>query len=288
MAGETTLAEQFESERAQLRRLAYRILGSAADADDAVQEAWLRLQRPEEAVTNLPAWLRTVVSRIALDMLRTRKARREHALDAVPTEVPARDRTPEQDAALADAVGGALMAVLDRLQPAERVAFVLHDMFTLSFDDIAGILGRSATAARQLASRARRRVRGTPARARASAAERALVAAFLAAARSGDVGALMQLLDPDVVLHADGVGSPAGTPFEIRGAATVARSASAGAATGGRAYVGLIDGTPGAVIAPAGALRLVVLFRIIEGRIRSIETIANPTHLARLRIELPR
>ena len=207
MENEKFLAEQFEAQRSHLQRVAYRMLGSLGEADDAVQEAWLRLSRSEvEGIDNLGGWLTTVVARVCLDMLRSRKLRREEPLDGEPE--PAADHAatsdPERETELADNVGLALLVVLEALAPAERVAFVLHDMFDLPFEEIAPIVGRSPTAARQLASRARRRVQGSAETSQADVAgNRKVVDAFLAAARSGDMAGLLAVLDPDVVLHAD-------------------------------------------------------------------------------------
>src|SRR5581483_1041880 len=231
MAENGWLAEQFERERGHLRGVAYRILGSLPEAEDAVQETWLRLTRVGgDGLDNLPAWLRTVVSRVCLDMLRARKARREEALDASPaTRLPSTNGDPEREAELAGSVGLALLVVLDTLGPAERLAFVLHDMFGVSFDEIARIVGRTPDAARQLASRARRRVQGSAPPDRNSARQRELVDAFLAAARRGDFEALLSILDPDVVLHTDPAAAlAAGAPTELRGAANVAKRAMKG------------------------------------------------------------
>src|SRR6516225_1425889 len=221
------LAEGFEKNRTRLRAVAYRMLGSPSEADDAVQEAWLRFSRSDTSgVENLGGWLTTVVARVCLDMLRSRKARREESLDAhVPEQIvrPEEGIDPEQEALLADSVGLALQVVLDRLAPAERVAFVLHDMFDLPFGQIGPIVGRSPAAARQLASRARRRVRGAAMAPDADLArQREVVDAFLAASRGGDFGALVALLDPEVVLRADAAAVRSGAPGEVHGAAEVA------------------------------------------------------------------
>src|SRR5918996_1557161 len=224
------LAEQFEENRTHLRAVAYRMLGSFSEADDALQEAWLRLSRADTSdVENLGGWLTTVVGRVCLDMLRSRKARREEPLgEVVPMRVASRGAgsDPEQEALLADSVGLALLVVLETLEPAERLAFVLHDMFAVPFDEIAPVVGRSTAAARQLASRARRRVQGTaPVSDVDLATQREVVDAFIAAAREGDFQALIAVLDPDVVLRADVGAPPAGMSPEVRGAETVARAA---------------------------------------------------------------
>src|SRR5947207_660287 len=235
------LAERFEENRGHLRGVAYRMLGSLPDADDAVQEAWLRLSRSDTSeVNNLAGWLTTVVGRVCLDMLRARKSRREDALEPERAErLPARNgaRDPEQELLLANSVGLALLVILDSLEPAERLAFVLHDMFGLPFDDIAPIVERTPEAARQLASRARRRVQGSPATASPDLArQRSVVDAYLAAAREGNFDALLALLDPHVVLRADHRAAvPRGAPMEIRDAVTIARRAIKGGARAAQA-----------------------------------------------------
>ena len=231
------LAERFEANRTHLRAVAYRMLGSLSEADDAVQEAWLRLSRSDTSgVENLGGWLTTVVARVCLDMLRSRKSRREEPLDAhVPEPIVSREDgiDPEHEALLADSVGLALLVVLETLAPAERLAFVLHDMFAVPFDEIAPIVGRSPTAARQLASRARRRVQGAATVPDADLTrQREVVDAFLAASRGGDFDALLAVLDPDVVLRADRAAVPAGASREVRGAAAVAEQALLGACPG--------------------------------------------------------
>jgi RNA polymerase sigma factor (sigma-70 family) len=278
------LAEQFERNRAHLRAVAYRMLGSASEADDAVQESWLHVSRSgTEGVQNLGGWLTTVVSRVCLDMLRSRKSRRE---EPVGTGLPefaedhAAGADPEHQAVLADSVGPALLVVLDTLAPAERLAFVLHDMFAVPFDEIAPIVGRSPAATRQLASRARRRVQGPGAVPDADLGRRReVVDAFLAAARGGHFDALLALLDPDVVLRADDAAVRAGASGEVRGAVAVAGTFS------GRARVAqpaLVDGMPGAVWAPGGRPRVVFSFTITAGKITAIDLIADPGQLARL------
>src|SRR6185295_649543 len=223
MAENEWLAEKFEENRGHLRGVAYRMLGSLNEANDAVQEAWLRLSRTDTAIENLSGWLTTVVARVCLDMLRSRKSRREESLDTDVTK-PQKQSTfsvdPEQETALADSIGLALLVVLENLEPAERLAFVLHDMFAVSFDEIGSIVGRSPAAARQLASRARRRVQGAPTVSDADIRQqRRVVDAFLAAARGGDLAALVEVLDPGAVLHADRDVAPRSAPRETHGAA---------------------------------------------------------------------
>jgi RNA polymerase sigma factor (sigma-70 family) len=288
------LAERFEANRSHLRAVAYRMLGSLSEADDAVQESWLRLSRADTSgVENLGGWLTTVVARVCLDMLRARTSRREESLGAyVPRPIVSRAEgtDPEHEALLADAVGLALLVVLDTLAPAERLAFVLHDLFAVPFDEIAPIVGRSPTAARQLASRARRRVRGAatvPDTDRAR--QRAVVDAFLAAARGGNFDALLALLDPDVVLRADRVavgasikaqdkGAPKLAP-EIRGALAVANTLTGHAQA---AQPALVNGAAGAVWAPGGQPRVVFGFTIARGKIVAIDILADPARLRQL------
>ncbi|HEU4988715.1 MAG TPA: sigma-70 family RNA polymerase sigma factor, partial [Gemmatimonadaceae bacterium] len=245
------LAAQFERNRDRLRGVAFRMLGSSLEADDAVQEAWLRVTRADaNAIDNLPGWLTTVVARVCLDMLRTRRARGEESLGAhepAPGDGRRHERTPEQDALLADAVGTALLVVLDTLAPAERVAFVLHDMFDLSFDEIAPIVDRSPVAARQLASRARRRVRGAPAPTADRLRQRQLVDAFIAASKAGDFEALVSVLAPDVEFRCDAKARKMGGPADMRGAVAVAKTFA------GRAQVakpGLVNGEPAIIVDP--------------------------------------
>src|SRR2546426_6088726 len=252
------LAERFEANRTHLRAVAHRMLGSLSEADDAVQEAWLRLSRSDASdVANLGGWLTTVVGRVCLDMLRSRKSRREESLDAQapdPIESHEVGVDPEHQAVLADSVGLALLVVLETLAPAERVAFVLHDMFDLPFDEIAPIVGRSPTAARQLASRARRRVQGAALVSEPDLPrQRKVVDAFLAASRGGDFEALLAVLDPEVVLRADRAAVQIGASGEVRGAAAVART-FAGRAK--EAQPALIDGAAGLVGAPGGRPRV--------------------------------
>jgi RNA polymerase sigma factor (sigma-70 family) len=276
------LAERFEGNRSHLQGIAYRMLGSRSEADDAVQEAWLRLARSDtSAVANLSGWLTTVVARVCLDMLRGRKARREDELGPhVPEPAVNPGADAEREALLADSVGLALLVVLETLTPAERVAFVLHDMFDLSFDEIAPIVGRSSAASRQLASRARRRVQGAPAVDDADVGrQREVVEAFLAASRGGDFDALLAVLDPDVVVRPDRAALAAGAA-DVHGAPAVARQAIA---KGARfAQAALIDGTVGIVVAPHGRLLLVLRPRIARGRIVEVEVIGDPERLRKL------
>ncbi|MFI0943896.1 sigma-70 family RNA polymerase sigma factor [Streptomyces sp. NPDC021020] len=298
MGQNTALAEQFEAERPRLRGVAYRMLGSAAEADDAVQETWLRLSRAcAEGIDSLPAWLTTVVGRVCLNMLRSRAAHREDPLDDALLREPAaagdEARDPEEEAVLADSVGLAMMVVLDTLAPPERVAFVLHDMFAVPFDEIGELTERTPAAARQLASRARRRVRGADAPTAAAGGQRRLVEAFLAASRGGDLQGLVAVLDPDVVLHADRAAGPTPESVRIRGRDHVAHGASAAAARVAFTEVALVDGRPGLVMAPAGRLRLVLAFTFAPedaagaGRITAIDVIADPERLREVTITVP-
>jgi RNA polymerase sigma factor (sigma-70 family) len=285
------LADRFEEHRGHLRAVAYRMLGSLSEADDAVQESWLRLSRADTSnVENLGGWLTTVVGRVCLDMLRSRTSRREDPLDAhVPEQTVSRAEgsDPEHEALLADSVGLALLVVLETLAPAERLAFVLHDMFAVPFDEIAPIVGRSPDAARQLASRARRRVHGAGGREGADvvldadlARQRDVVDAFLAAARGGDFQALLAVLDPDVVLRTDHPPLATGGSREIRGAAVVARRATVGGARA--AQPALVNGAVGVIVAPRGRLLMVLDFTIRDGKIVAIDAIAKPERLSQL------
>jgi RNA polymerase sigma factor (sigma-70 family) len=283
------LVGRFEEHRTYLRAVAYRMLGSVSEADDAVQETWLRLSRSDTSeVENLGGWLTTVLARVCLDMLRSRKSRREESLGArVPEPIAGRadGADPEQEALLSDSVGLALLVVLETLTPAERLAFVLHDMFAVPFDEIAPVVGRSPDAARQLASRARRRVRGAdtsyePDHTR----QREVVDAFLAAARDGDFDALVAVLDPDVVLRSDRAALPAGVPREVHGAPAVARRALVGRARAARPA--LVDGAVGVVVAPRGRLLMVLDFKIRDGKIVEIDAVADPERLNQLDLSL--
>ncbi|MGZ4724656.1 MAG: sigma-70 family RNA polymerase sigma factor [Ilumatobacteraceae bacterium] len=281
------LATRFEANRAHLRSVAYRMLGSQAEAEDAVQEAWLRLNRSDTAdVENLGGWLTTVVARICLDMLRSRSSRREEPLDAPLTDSVSRQGAtdPEHEALLADSVGPALLVVLETLAPAERLAFVLHDMFAVPFEEIATIVGRSPTATRQLASRARRRVQGaSTSSATDLTRQRQVVDAFLAASRDGDFDALLAVLDPEVVLRADAVAVKSGASSELRGAPVVAGTFSGRAQF---AQPALVDGAMAAVWAPGGKLRVVFNMTIGDGKISAIELIADPDHLGELDVAM--
>jgi RNA polymerase sigma-70 factor (ECF subfamily) len=311
------LVWRYEACRPRLRSMAYRMLGSASDADDAVQEAWIHVAGGDATtVRNLEGWFTTIVARVCLDMLRARKSRREEPADAIELDrAVGAAGGADQEAVLAETVGIALLVVLDTLGPAERVAFVLHEMFGIPFGEIASITGRSPAAARQLASRARRRIRGgtehentesgdnadavdgtewEPASGAASELARqwALADAFLAAARGGDLDALLAILDPDVVLHGDAAASPSGKPLTIHGAQRVARTSRSAAPRTGYSGVALIDGVPGIVYAPRGHLTVVLAFRYGmdssgTGTITHIEVLADPAHLASLRLAVP-
>jgi RNA polymerase sigma factor (sigma-70 family) len=283
------LAEEFQRHRRYLRAIAYRMLGSATEAEDALQEAWLRLdRRPPENTSDLRPWLTTVVSRICLDMLRTRRSRREDYADSwLPEPVVTNDDSPERDAVLADSVGLALLVVLETLTPAERLAFVLHDVFALPFEEIATVVNRSPTAARQLASRARRRVRAARPEPDADlAVQRRVVDAFLAAARGGDFEALLALLDPDVVLRTDGGGrGPLARP-PVSGApevAAVLRSRATVFAPLGRPA--MVNGSPGLIVGPPGKVVAVVGLTVVDGRIREIDIVGDPAKLRGIELE---
>jgi RNA polymerase sigma factor (sigma-70 family) len=284
------LAERFEANRGHLRGVAYRMLGSMSEADDAVQESWLRLSRARaDDIDNLGGWLTTVVARVCLDMLRSRKSRREEPLGPhVPEPVVNReDRVhPEHEALVADSVGPALLVVLETLAPAERIAFVLHDLFGVSFDEIAPIVGRSPTAARQLASRARRRVQGArSAEAPDAGRHQAIVEAFLAASRRGDFQALLTLLDPDAVFRADAAAVLTGAQGEVRGAPAVAGTFAGRARA---AQLALINGAPGLVWSQGGRPRVVFEFTIRDGKVVGIDLSADPERLAGLDLQLIR
>ncbi len=292
MSDPDLLTQQFETHRARLRAVALRMLGSSYEADDAVQEAWLRLNRSDgEAVDNLGGWLTTVVARVCLDMLRIRARQAEVPPD--PTPEPVAATSPEEEALLADSVGLALLVVLDTLEPAERLAFVLHDMFAVPFEEIAPIVGRTPVAARQLASRARRRVQSDPAVLDTSAVtQREVVAAFLAAARQGDFAGLLRLLDPDVVVRADAAAVEmatarvsAGAPAlseQMRGVDAVARVFAGGAKA---ARLTLVDGLAGAVVSVGGRPMAVFGFTVRDGRVAGIELLADLQTLAVLKLE---
>ena len=288
------LAGRFEAGRPRLRGMAYRMLGSLSDAEDAVQEGWLHIARAvtraeagASAVDNLDGWFTTIVARVCRDKLRSRKSRREASLTGEDETTNAADGGPgpEQEAVLADSVGLALLVVLDTLAPAERVAFVLHDTFGLPFDEIATITGRSPAGVRQLASRARRRVHGTTVVPEAHRSrQREVAEAFLAATRGGDMTALLAVLDPDIVLTADAEASPTGMRASIHGAKAVATGARAASEYSVYSRVALVNGSPGIVTAPRGHLFRVLAFVIEEGRITQIDVIAAPERLAALEL----
>ena len=285
------LAEKFEGKRAHLRGVAYRILGSLSEADDALQETWLRLNQSDTSgVQNLGGWLTTVVAHVCLDMLRSRTSRREESMDsqaAEPVAQCAAAMNPEQETLLAESVGLALLVVLDTLAPAERLAFVLHDMFSVSFDEIAGIVGRSPEAARQLASRARRRVRGAEMAADADReSHRRIVETFVTALRGGDFNALIALLDPDLVASADT--GPSGAPREVHGAEQWAKGAIAYVQAVGFAQpaLALVDGVVGLVLAPRGKLSRALKFTIKDGKISQIEAITEQSRLKQLNLAI--
>jgi RNA polymerase sigma-70 factor (ECF subfamily) len=283
------LADRFEAQRGHLQAVAYRMLGSLSEADDAVQESWLRLSRSGTGdVQNLGGWMTTIVARVCLDMLRSRKSRREEPLEA-PARDSAADRTegvdPEQEAVMADSVGLALLVVLETLTPAERLAFVLHDLFAVPFDEIASIVDRSPSAAKMLASRARRRVQqGNELPDADLARQRTVVDAFLAASRNGDFDALLALLDPDVVLRADRAAVLVGASALVRGAPQVAAQFS------GRARVArpaLVNGAAGAVWAQGGRPRVAFGFTIVGGKIVAIDLLADPERLSQVELTGP-
>ncbi len=284
------LAEQFEENRGHLRAVAYRMLGSMTEAEDAVQDAWLRLNRSDASeIENLGGWLTTVVARVCLDILRSRASRREESLEATGSAEPAvraQHRVdPEQEALMADSVGLALLVVLDRLNPGERLAFVLHDLFDLPFDDIASILDRSPEATRQLASRARRRIRGAtvPADAR-PAQQRETVDQFLAALRSGDLEALLAVLDPELVVRADSAAAVGGVEREVRGARKWAAEAITAARGARFAYPAMVDGSVGLVVAPKGRIFRVLRFTFSDEKISGIEVVGDPDRLRAMEI----
>jgi RNA polymerase sigma-70 factor, ECF subfamily len=280
------LARRFEAHRAHLRGVAYRMLGSAAEADDAVQEVWLRMSHAGAGgVDNLGGWMATIVGRVCLDMLRARRARREETLGAHepdPATGRRHARDPEEDAELADSVGMALLVVLETLEPAERVAFVLHDMFALPFDEIAPIVGRTPVATRQLASRARRRVRGTPTSDVDRGRKREVVEAFIAAAKAGDFEALVAVLDPDVVFRSDAQGIRMGGPAEVHGASAVAGFFNGRAQA---AVAGLIDGDVGILVPVKGRMLLVLALTFDGGKITAVDAVADRETLAWMTLE---
>lgn len=286
------LAESFEAHQARLRGVAFRMLGSLAEAEDAAQETWLRLSRTQTGeVENLGGWLTTVAGRVCLDMLRARSARKEEPLDSAvlsPIPQPSKLSDPEEEALTADAVGLALLVVLDRLTPAERIAFVLHDMFDVPFTEIAPVVGRTPVAAKKLASRARIRVRGSHTPDADLTRRRHVVEALLAATRNGDLQSLLALLDPDVVRRADRWAIPLDAPAELHGPEAVAEGTLHYARTATRfAQLALINGNPGLVVAPHGHLRVALTLDFKNDRIFEINVIAEPRQLADLTIALP-
>jgi RNA polymerase sigma factor (sigma-70 family) len=291
-----SLSARFEENRRRLRAVAFRMLGSTSEAEDAVQETWLRIARADAgAVDNLGGWLTTVIAHVCIDMLRTRKTR-EGAAPAIGNEGAAampEPTDPEREVLLADAVGAAMMIVLDTLSPAERVAFVLHDLFALSFEDIGTIVGRSAVATRQLASRARKRVQGAGENENDLPSQREVAQAFMAASRQGNLEAVLAVLDPDVILRVDPVAVRAAAANEAKGAPRLVGEVS-GAADVARVFLGsaqaaqpaLVDGTPGAAWAPGGRPRAIWAFKVEQGRIVEVQFIADPKTIARLDVLL--
>ncbi|MFF7023942.1 RNA polymerase sigma factor SigJ [Streptomyces klenkii] len=294
MDEKTSVTARFEEHRPRLRAVAYRMLGSIAEADDAVQETWLRLDRTDAAeIENLGGWLTTVVGRICLNLLRSREQRREDPLEIrIPDPVISREESsadPEQEALLVDSVGLALLVVLQSLGPAERLAFVLHDMFHVPFDDIAPLIEKTPAATRQLASRARRRVQGqAPAPDPDLARQRAAVEAFFAAARDGDFEALVSVLDPDVILRSDGGPGRAALTVAIRGAKTVAAQATTWGKLSPFVRPALVNGTAGVVVVPRNWKQpvSVMAFTVVAGKIVAIEVLADPERLGRVDLSL--
>lgn len=286
------LAERFEERRGQLRAIAYRMLGSHAEAEDAVQETWLRLERTgADEIGNLPGWLRTVVTRICLDLLRSRAARREELSENLAdgftpaARGPAPASAPDEQAVLADSVSRALMLVLETLDPAERISFVLHDMFDVPFAEIAPIVGRTPETTKKLASRARQKVRGTPSvPAECLAQQREVISAFLAAARNGDVAGVLRVLAPDVVRNADPSALPPGAATLVRGAQAVAKGTVRLAARSRIAELALVNGEVGAVVVTRGRLWIALTFVIEGGKIAEYNVISDPARLQRLSI----
>ncbi|MEV5710955.1 sigma-70 family RNA polymerase sigma factor [Actinoallomurus sp. NPDC052274] len=282
--------DTFEAERPRLRALAYRMLGSGAEADDAVQETWLRFDRTDLAeIENLAAWLTTVVTRVCLNLLRARQTRREESLEDFTADwlgAADEERIPQEEAELADSVGLAMLVVLDRLSPAERIAFVLHDMFDVAFDDIAHMMERNSAAVRQLASRARAKVRGTGAQPADPARRRQAVEAYLAATRTGDFEALLTLLDPEVELRADAAVTGVARPLTLQGALAVARSAVAATTRARFTVLAMVDGSPALVMAPLGRLSLVMRFSFAGSAISAIDLTADPDRLRTFDITL--
>jgi RNA polymerase sigma factor (sigma-70 family) len=281
------LAERFQTHRGHLQAVAYRMLGSLSEADDAIQEAWLRLSRSDTSeVENLRGWLTTVIARVCLDMLRSRKSRREEPLDGQISEAIVNTKDgidPEHEAIMAESVGLALLVVLDTLAPAERLAFVLHDMFAIPFDEIAPIVGRSPIAAKKLASRARHRIQGRTMIPSADLTrQRQVVDAFLAASRSGDINAILAVLDPDVVRRADHAAVPTGTATEVRGAQAVAEETRTNSRRARYAQPALVNGALGIVVGARGQLDLALILTIRDEKITEIDVIADPARLHQL------
>jgi RNA polymerase sigma-70 factor (ECF subfamily) len=284
MSDQEWLAKRFEEQRPRLRQVAYRMLGSLAEADDAVQDAWLRASRADASdVENLDGWLTTIVARVCLNLLRSRQTRREEPLDVhVPDPVVSLEADPEQAALLGDAVGLALLVVLDTLNPAERVAFVLHDMFAVPFDDIARLLEASAPAARQLASRGRRRIRAAATPQGALESQREVVDAFFAAARNGDFDALVALLDPDIVLRSDGGATQPRLTTRVQGAAAVAGRALQFANPAARLHPVVVNGGAGVLVTLEGRPYSLIAFTVSGNRIAEIDAIADPDRIRRI------
>jgi RNA polymerase sigma-70 factor (ECF subfamily) len=284
------MTERFEEHRGHLRAVAYRMLGSVSEADDALQDAWLRIRSQDPAsVDNMQAWLTTIVGRVCLNMLRSRRTRREELPAHVPDPVVSFDQAlgPEDEALLAESVGLALLVVLDSLTPAERLAFVLHDAFGVPFADIASALGRSEAAAQQLASRARRRVRGSPEPDPDVARQREIVDAFFAASRDGDFDALVAVLDPDVELRIDGGRLRPEATRVLRGADRVAGHTATYSTLYPFVRPALVNGAAGAVVAPGGRVFSVMAFTVTDGRITQIDALVDPERLAQLDLALP-
>jgi RNA polymerase sigma-70 factor, ECF subfamily len=281
------LVRHFAAHRTRLRAIAYRMLGSAPDADDALQEAWLRASGADLAgIDNPPGWLTTVTARVCLDRLRARRRRDERPLAAAT--LAAGGAEPEEEAVLAEEVGRALLVVMDRVSPAERVAFVLHDLFAVPFEQVAEVVGRSPAAAKKLASRARHRVRGPGGTAPPErAGDQAVVEAFLAASRGGDLGALLAVLGPDVVRRADAAAVPAGTAGVVRGARAVAEETRLLGARARVAGVALVDGSPGLVVAPGGRLAAVVRVAVAGAHVVEVDVVAEPGSVAAITLAAP-
>ena len=288
MGQSDSLAEQFEESRQHLRGVAYRMLGSLSEADDAVQECWLRLSRSDtDIIENLRGWLTTVVARICLDTLRSRNSRREEPLGTAAPETAAKQGSaadPETEAVLAESVGYATLVVLDRLNPAERIAFVLHDLFDVPFEEIARITGRSLEAVRQLASRARRRVRGVTTLPESELMQQqSLVEKFLTALRLGDATKLLEVLDPDFAVHADATTAPE-TPAGIHSAEAWAKQAIQAARGARLARMAMVEGSVGLLVAPRGRLFRVLRFTYANGRIAAMEVIGDPQRLQTIEV----